>query len=159
MTTSDCTIKSHDDIEPDYESWVEPTYTLDSAATYADLVKSIVSPIQKLEADIDTGWVIIRHHKNSAALEGYVDALYDTRTGIFEDRWMTFHTEFGLFSILHRSAIKGAADRVLIYTCKIQSPLGPMDWNKIIGSSGQELSEDDLVSPEDQEYYAPLVDA
>jgi hypothetical protein len=152
-----CILESSDDIEPDFNSFVEPTYTLDSAMTYSNLAESFITPINKLQHDVDgEWWVVVRHHASKAALDGYVDAMCDTRTMAFEGRWMTFNTQFGIFSILRRPPTVGAPTGVLIYKTQIISPLGPMDWCKIIDSSGNELTEDDLESPEDQEHFAPL---
>lgn len=149
-------ILRREDVEPDLESWVDPTYTLDSSRIFSQLANMLMTPIQKLEQGLDDGIIFVRHHADEATMSGYLDASYDLRYKVFDDKIMSFKTEFGLFSILRRPAHPGGPNCLLIYSTKIPHAIGEVDWYKVIDSTGNEIDIDDIYSPEDVEYFAPL---
>ena len=146
-----------EDIEPDLECPADPSYTLDTEKVYAKLANPRWQPIEHLERGVDTGIVIVRHHKNWDSLQAYIDALCDTEAYDVPDRWLSFETDFGYFSVLHRKANEGGLDCALVYTTKVDDPrFGPMDWDKVIDADGQERDFDDLLPPEIAEDMAPI---
>lgn len=153
-----CMIKDWDEIQPSEEK-AFPSYTLEHGREYSKLSTPRWEPITHLDPIIDTGWLIVRYHASREAAEGYVDAMIDTNphdTSI--ERWGTFQTEFGLFSILHRQAAKQTRDCLLVFTTKAPHPLGPVDWFHVIGPDREVLDGDALYPDDDVEYMKPLVD-
>lgn len=151
-------IENDDDMEPDLASPILPSYTLDTERVYATLGHPKWEPISHLDPTIDEGYVYVRHHENLDAMEGYIDALYDTETYDIEDNFLSFNTDFGCFTILHRKANREAVSHALVYRTKIADSIGggTLDWSKVIGPGGEELDMDNLSPPEIIERYAPL---
>ena len=153
-------IQNNDDLEPGEE--IEPSYTLDSERSYAQIADPRWEPIKTLDPGVDKGWIIIRHHQSRGDVETYLDAMYDTETydEFGEERFMAFETDFGSFTILHRLANRGAQDCVVIYKTKVEDQLtgrgAMMDWHKVIGPDGKELDIDDLDPPEIQQGFTPI---
>jgi hypothetical protein len=153
-------IRSDDDLELDPAAPLPPAYTLDMEKTYAEIANPHWEPISSLDPSIYSGWVIIRHHRNYDSVHAYVDALYDTET--YEDprdRWLTFRTHFGIFSVFHRLPSRGTPNCMVVYTTKVADPMteGLMDWHKVIGPDGQDLDIDALLPPDVSEELDPIM--
>lgn len=78
-------------------------------------------PIQQL-SDIDTGWVIVRHHPDNANVEGYLDAAGDFEDGTEHSKLQFFRTPQGIFSLLHRPPSVRCEDKLLAYVTRAPDP-------------------------------------
>jgi hypothetical protein len=127
-----------------------PSYTLDMETEYEEISDPHWTPISYLDPAIDKGWVIIRHHYTRESMYAYMDAMFDTET--YEsplDRWQTFETDIGFFSVLRRPATTGAPDHVVIWITKVMDPTDgtQTDWFKVTGPDGQDMDIDALDPP------------
>ncbi len=144
-----------------YKEPLAPSYTLDMETIYGDIVDPQWQPIHCLDPAIDSGWVIIRHHYTRESLYAYMDAMFDTETYVAPlDRWMTFETDLGFFSVLHRPATQNTPDHVIIWITKIMDPEDDtqIDWYKVTGPDNQDMDIDALDPPEVRAEIASVMD-
>lgn len=151
-------INSSDDIEPSNEASA-PYYTLDANMPPRDVAYPKLTVIHHLDSQIDTGWIIVRHHQSWAAMDAYIDAVQDLqRHDEPGEYWYSYDTDLGCFTVVHRPATVGAPDCLLVYQTKVADNFagGTMNWTKVVDSSGEVHDEDYLYPPEVQEEYRPL---
>jgi hypothetical protein len=107
----------------------------------------------------DSGWLFLRHHPNRDNVEGYLDALTDLHQDTFEDGGQKiFQTKEGLFSLVHRPAMAGRPDRLVVYVTRAPDPHvnhpiagqfsnGWMDHHQIIHLDGSLTEDPDILLP------------
>lgn len=153
-------IESLEDIEAALGSPVRPSYTLDMEKTYARIANPRWEPIHQLDPAIDDGVVYIRHHRTADRLDAYIDGIMDLESHdeYADSRFLSFETDFGYFTVLHRRPNEGAANHVLVYSTKVVDPtdMGLMDWHRVIGPDGKDLDIDDLDPPDVQEQFTAV---
>lgn len=151
-------IKSRDDLEESTDP-VAPSYTLDTDRTAIRIAKETLTPINHLDSSIDKGWLVIRHHKSREELHGYVGATIDTDNRKWDgERFMSFETDLGLFSILHRSPNEGTPDCLIIYISEAETAYGPGDHVQILDSHGNWQDEDVMYPAEYLEQMSGVMD-
>jgi hypothetical protein len=152
-------IQTRDDLETDYACPIEPSYTLDQDIAFAPAAPSW-KLIQHLDLSVDTGLVYIRHHSNADTMDAYIDAVCDTEQYDMENRWSSYCTAFGYFTLLHRKAYHGGAQCAVVYTTKLfDEQLDCLiDWYHVIGPCGKVLLFEDLLPPEIRAQYEPVLE-
>ncbi len=91
----------------------EPQYLLSNTGNYAELVDPEVEPINVMTPGIDRGWLVIRHHRSHERAKGYIDAIGDFDAAHCER--VLWQTDDGVFTLLHRPAVEGRPDNLIIY--------------------------------------------
>jgi hypothetical protein len=134
----------------DMKNPVGPFYMLDDT-DHGSLCHTKFEQINRLDPMIDHGWVIVRHHRNSDFLDGYLSGYFDVMNPDFDQNpgAVVYHTRQGIFSCVHRPAIENRPNAFLIFVAKGLVPAGPatgmeVDQHKIIGPDGNELADDVL---------------
>jgi hypothetical protein len=102
-----------------------PYYTLCNRGAYSGEMACYVrcpqfTVIQALDPQIDTGWVIVRHHSCEKLAAAYLDGCYDNPTP-YKDWAMFFKTPNGIFTVVHRPATPRTPDHLLFYVTKAPS--------------------------------------
>lgn len=139
---------------------ITPAYTLENGYSYSHIANPAWEPIYSLDPEIDSGWVIIRHHSTRSALDAYIDAMFDMETHESPfDRWRSFETQFGLFSLVHRRASRNTPDHLVIYVTKIPDPsMTVADWQYVVAPGGDVLDPDLLFPADELEQRKSLID-
>jgi len=116
-----------------------PSYTL-SPEDARGFANAHWEPIHNLDRNVDTGWLIVRHHRNKDFLEGYQNGLQDTRRDWSNRDASIFRTEYGLFTLEHREATPLCPDHLLGYITNLPEEImgGVMDWAMVVDSFGAE---------------------
>jgi|GEM_PF-2175099 len=122
------------------------------------------TPIRSLDPAIDSGWLLIRHHRKLEEAEGYLSALADFNTG-----WKgrapkaLFQTKDGLFTLVERKPSPGTPDHLAIYVMLIPDPhintemgrmfsTGTIDYHQIVHPDGSvTIDPDMLLDPASEE--------
>jgi len=93
-------------------------YTLSPNETNG-LLNTTVEPVRTLNPEIDSGWVIVRHHTTLRSAHGYLDAILDHESESSKPTTSAlYQTRRGLFTLLHRKQTRGLQNHLLIYTTK-----------------------------------------
>jgi hypothetical protein len=130
--------------DPDSQ-WTEYTLASDDDG---HLANAKFEPISHLSRDLDAGWVIVRHHFSEPHVDGYISACLDLEEEM--GGRVTFRTDRGLFTIIHRAARKGCPDHLLIYAATIPHPMmGTAEWTKVLDADGNELPDSVTYPDED----------
>ena len=126
-------------------------YTFDN--TYDETIASSEwDAIAEPDHVFDQGWIIVRHHMNEDRASGYLSGFADMEQDGRELNRVLFRTQSGLFTIIRRAPLKGKPNPLLMFAATVPDPrFGEMDWWKIIGVGGEELTDDVLVSLEEDE--------
>ena len=106
----------------------------------------------------DTGWLILRHHPNRDNVEGYLDAQCDSGIRNPSGGLSIFQTKEGLFSLLHRPAVPGCPDKLVVYVTRGPDPFvgnafadtygdGWMDHHQIVQVDGSLTEDPDIMLP------------
>jgi hypothetical protein len=111
------------------------------------LASTTAEPICKLDPDIDSGWLIARHHRGPEAFNGYVIAVIDL--GDDENSGTSlrgFQTKEGFFTLLQRPAAKRRPEHLFVCALK--------EWNdqhgwvercKIVHPDGHTTQDDGIL--------------
>lgn len=108
------------------------------------------TPITHLDPELDTGWVIVRHHMNESEATGYVQALMDIMEYETDNKACLYKTDQAIFTVIHRDKSPDGEDHLLIFESKYKAynpyfgPDTENAWSKIIGPEGRELSDNAL---------------
>jgi hypothetical protein len=135
---------SLDDLIPGNIPVVEYTLSIDESD------HSIANPawdeIAHPSAGLDSGWIILRHHKSRDEVKGYINGLYDMQTVWRPDR-MVYQTEAGLFTITQRDPLPGRPAPLIAWATTVPHPrFGEDDWVKVLGADGAEHAAEVLHS-------------
>lgn len=98
-----------------------PEYSLEEKDRYRGIANATWTPVTKLDPKKDSGWIVVRHHMQSAFVEGYFDALVDLTV---LETGEAFGTKQGRFTVLKRAAPAGAKDHLLLFVTKVQLQSG-----------------------------------
>lgn len=133
------------------EKEASPSYTLSELATHG-LVEVRHTPILGFDPGIDSGWLIVRHHTSLDAITGYQDAKGDL-SSVDEDNLnpTVFATREGLFTLLHRQAAPKCPDHLVIYMTKQPGEDGTVNVCKIVHPDGSVTSDENILSPPEEE--------
>lgn len=105
----------------------------------------------------DSGWLFLRHHPNKDNVEGYLDALVDLQPET-DGVQRIFQTKEGLFSLVHRPALAGRPDKLVVYVTRAPDPHvnhpvagkysnGWMDHHQIVQIDGSLTEDPDIMLP------------
>jgi hypothetical protein len=149
---------------PDTKYPCGPFYTLDDADR-GSLCNTKYEPISCPDSSIDRGWIVVRHHRSTEALDGYMNGYSDMEFAGFDENpgAVVYQTKTGLFTCVHRPATPGRPEPLLIYVVRGTIPDGPgagmsADDNKIIDCHGKELDDSVLCGPEEEDVCNPCAD-
>ncbi|MDB5224479.1 MAG: hypothetical protein JWO43_101 [Candidatus Adlerbacteria bacterium] len=125
----------------------------DLAADYLNWDDITRTEVHSLDHETDSGWLIVRHHKNQDALKMYMCGLDDMFPDLHDHRWHlpTYYvTAFGFFSLIIRPARADSTDRLVVYVTQGPAENIPgliVDHTMIIQSDGS-MANDDALWPE-----------
>ena len=99
----------------------------------------IATPIDAPDPECDKGWIIIRHHESLSNAEAYCDAVDDYEFAFPSDfdraKSPIYHCRGEYFTLVHRPAIPGRREPVIIYSTKVpHEAIGWDDWSCAIGT-------------------------
>lgn len=128
-----------------------PFYTL-STEDLGGLSKVEWTPINQLSSEIDSGWVIVRHHLNRDRLEGYLDGASDLISYPKDPcaLWV-FQTKHGLYTVQHRPATATCPDLLLAYTYSEYDAVNDVWFPEyIVVDKDGTVHDGDILEPEDE---------
>lgn len=149
--TGSALIRDMSELEPNLELPLKPEYTLSREIERTGSALPQWTAIDRIHPNIDSGWVIIRHHETRAHLDGYMAAHADMKKGLFSNDIGAYSFDFGYFTLLHRPAREGTPDHLLVYEADLGTgDLGlPEYWTKVINHEGIECPSD-ILMPDDE---------
>jgi len=152
LTVEQCSVP--DDLVPDDNRPVTE-YTLSDEPTL-HITRTTFTAINRLDPVLDSGWLIVRYHRNGADADGYTDATLDLgpASGLVPVLWRTHD---GIFSLCTRPPREGCPNHLLVYAARVPflhpSPFdeGPWiegQWSRVIRCDGS-VASDDVLYPDD----------
>jgi hypothetical protein len=102
-----------------------PSYSLSADGEFG-LANPTVEPIKMLSATEDKGWLIVRHHRSGASVDGYLNAIADGTNEFHELGQMVWQTDDGIFTVLHRPRTINRPDHLLVYVTETPIQRGPL---------------------------------
>lgn len=114
----------------------------------AGIIVSNVEKIDVLNANVDKGWLVVRHHRSREVADGYIDAVLDTGCND-PGTCMLWQTDQGHFTILQRRTAEGRPDNLLIYITEVFTPTGIDVVSHIVFPDGSSTNDDEILYPPD----------